>query len=497
MKKLGFMLLVLLFVFIMPENGHAASGNNRIFLDGKELTAGQSVPVESVNGTIMVPLRMIVENLGYKVDWNQKTKTVTIEQGGKVISLVVGQKKATVDGKEVSLNEAPIVRSDTSLVPIRFISEQFGLKVQWDNQAKSVIITTPQTSAGPGSPEGNPSPIEGSSSGGEAGPEVPPSGSASNVTKVDGASFSNNRLLIAMTGDSAPKVSVLDSPARIVVDIPNASFSDSFGSEQNLSPGMMSTLDAAGYPDVKEIRYSLYSASPYTVRFVIELNESKDFGYSLSAAESSSKLAIIDLNATGGLAGGGTATDGTTGLPDRNGKKLVVLDAGHGAKDSGAIGVTKKYEKNFNLAVVLKAEELLKQEANIEVVLTRSDDTFLELKDRVAIANNLSADLFISVHANSSTTSVASGTETYYKRDESKAFAAVMHKYLVQATGLSDRGVQYGNFHVIRETKMPAILLEVGYLSNKKDEALLFTEDLQNRVAAAIVSGIKEYLHTV
>lgn len=177
-----------------------------------------------------------------------------------------------------------------------------------------------------------------------------------------------------------------------------------------------------------------------------------------------------------------------------DGKKLVVLDAGHGAKDSGAVGVTGKYEKNFNLAIVLKTAALLKKESNIDVVLTRSDDTFLELKDRAAMANNLKADLFISVHANSSASSAASGTETYYQREASKALAKVMHKYLVEATGLSDRGVRYGNFHVIRETKMPAVLLEVGYLSNKKDETLLFTEALQNKVAASIVSGIKEYL---
>lgn len=127
-------------------------------------------------------------------------------------------------------------------------------------------------------------------------------------------------------------------------------------------------------------------------------------------------------------------------------------------------------------------------------MLTRSDDTFLELKDRAAMANNLNADLFISVHANSSGSSAASGTETYYQRESSKALANVMHKYLVQATGLSNRGVRYGNFHVIRETKMPAVLLEVGYLSNKGDESLLFTESLQNKVAAGMVSGIKEYL---
>ncbi len=107
---------------------------------------------------------------------------------------------------------------------------------------------------------------------------------------------------------------------------------------------------------------------------------------------------------------------------------------------------------------------------------------------------NLKADLFISVHANSSSSSASNGTETYYQRDSSKALANVLHKYLVQATGLTDRCVRYGNFHVIRETKMPAVLLEVGYLSNKNEEAVLFTEALQNRVAASIVSGIKEYL---
>ncbi|BCG59858.1 N-acetylmuramoyl-L-alanine amidase family protein [Paenibacillus sp. URB8-2] len=489
MKKLSFMLLVLLFVFIMPENGHAASGNNKIFLDGKELTAGQSVPVENVNGTIMVPLRMIVENLGYKVEWNQSAKTVTIEQEGKVIKLSVGQKTASVDGDTVILTEAPVLRTDTSLVPIRFISEQFGLLVEWDNKEKTVTITTPASSQGSGSSTGSNSSGEGTST------VTSPPDSASSLTMVNGVSFSGNQMIIAMDGSSEPKISVLNNPDRIVVDIPNATFSDAFGSGQSLDPNLQGKLDATGYPDVKEIRYSLFSSNPYTVRFVIQLNYSKDFGYSTSV-DSSSKLAIVDLNAIGGLAAAGSTgtTNDTTVPPGSNGKKLIVLDAGHGAKDSGAIGVTGKYEKNFNLAVVLKAQALLKKEANIDIVLTRSDDTFLELKDRVAIANNLNADLFVSVHANSSSTSVASGTETYFKRDESKAFAKVMHKYLVQATGLSDRGVQYGNFHVIRETKMPAVLLEVGYLSNKKDEALLFTNDLQDRVAASIVSGIKEYL---
>lgn len=87
-----------------------------------------------------------------------------------------------------------------------------------------------------------------------------------------------------------------------------------------------------------------------------------------------------------------------------------------------------------------------------------------------------------------------SGTETYYTRNDSLLFAQTVHKYLSVATGLQDRGVRQANYHVTRETKMPAILLECGYLSNTKDEALLYTADFQNKVASAVVSGIKEYL---
>lgn len=476
MKKFGLMLFLLLFVLVLPENGHAAAGNNKIYLDGKELTTGQSIPVENVNDTIMVPLRLISESLGYTVGWNQKSKTVTIEQQGKVIKLIVNQKTASVDDKTVQLITAPILKKDTTLVPLRFIGEQFGLTVSWDNVKKTVYLITPGSSNNNGNSGGN---IE---NGGST--VVPPADPTTNLAMINGLSFSENRLSIAMEGNSVPKITKMTGPDRLVIDFPNATFSDLFGSGQVLDPDLNGKLEVTGYPDVSGVRYSLYNTNPYTVRFVIDLNHPKN--YSLDISGNDTKLVMIDLNAE--------STEDTSTQPGNDGKKLVVLDAGHGAKDSGAVGVTGKYEKNFNLAIILKTAELLKKEDNIDVVLTRSDDTFLELKERAAMANNLNADIFISVHANSSASSSASGTETYYQREASKALANVMHKYLVKATGLSDRGVRYGNFHVIRETKMPAVLLEVGYLSNKKDEALLFTDALQNKVAASIVSGIKEYL---
>ncbi|WP_019910045.1 N-acetylmuramoyl-L-alanine amidase family protein [Paenibacillus sp. HW567] len=476
MKKFVFMLLLLLFVVVLPGHGHAAAGTNKIFLDDKELTAGQDVPVENVNSSVMVPLRMIAENLGYKVDWDQKSKTITIEQQGKTIKLFVDQTTASVDDKTVTLTAAPLLRTNTTLVPIRFIGEQFGLTVKWDNTAKVVNLITPIM------PDPNADP--GGNSGGGTNGTVPPADTTANLTMVNGVSFSENKLIIAMDGSSQPKVSKVTGPERIVIDLPNANFSDLFKTGQELDSSLNGKLTITDYPDVSGVRYSLYSTAPYTVRFVIDLTQAQN--YSVDVTEDVSKLVVIDLNAA--------STDTTvTPPPVNNGRKLVVLDAGHGAKDSGAVGVTGKYEKNFNLAIVLKAAALLKKESNIDVVLTRSDDTFLELKDRAGMANNLKADLFISVHANSGSPA-ATGTETYYQRDASKALANVMHKYLVQATGLSDRGVRYGNFHVIRETTMPAVLLEVGYLSNKGDEALLFSDALQNKVAAGIVSGIKEYL---
>ena len=189
--------------------------------------------------------------------------------------------------------------------------------------------------------------------------------------------------------------------------------------------------------------------------------------------------------------------DNQSGTPappvGNNGKKVVVIDAGHGDQDPGAIGVTGKREKDFNLAMALKVEALLKKESKIDVVLTRSDDTFLALKERVKIAQDIKADIFISIHANSGPTA-ANGVETFYTRSNSKALATVMHKYLLQSSGLKDRGVKTASLHVTRETTMPAVLLEGGFLSNKSDEAALFTESFQNSVAKGIVAGIKEYL---
>jgi N-acetylmuramoyl-L-alanine amidase len=174
--------------------------------------------------------------------------------------------------------------------------------------------------------------------------------------------------------------------------------------------------------------------------------------------------------------------------------KKIALDAGHGGTDPGAIGVTGKKEKDFALTLALKIEERLKADKKVTPVLTRNNDTFVELKERVKIAKKQKVDSFISIHANSTAEpSKATGTETLYTREESKSLATIIHKHLIAATGLKDRGVKYQNIHVTRETNMPAILLEVGFINHPDDEKKLFDPAFQDRVADAIVAGIYEY----
>ncbi|MBP1935832.1 N-acetylmuramoyl-L-alanine amidase [Paenibacillus sediminis] len=471
MKKFGILMFLVVFMMAFPNAGSAAQVKTSIVLDGQTLTLPQGVEVENVNGNVMIPIRVVVEQLGFNVLWDQKTRTVTIKDASKEIKLVVGQQTATVNGTSVRLNASPIIRgTGTVIIPLRFVSEQMGLIVGWDNNTKTVYLTSPKVAVPPTG--GN------TGAGSDVGSTVP----NDNLALVNGVSFEDNQLMIAVSGSVKPNVFKMSGPDRIVVDLPGSKYSDTFLANQSVSETFSGELAVTGYPQVSKVRYAKFSDNPPTIRFVIDLNSPSN--YTVTGGDGNSSLIVVDLNG-----------EAANPAPDNhNGKKIVVIDAGHGAKDPGAIGINNMQEKVQNLALALKVQNLLKNDPNISVVLTRSDDTFLELSERVKIAEDLKADIFISIHANSSTSPTASGVETYYQRSESIPLAKVMHKYLVSSSGLKDRGVAYGNFHVIRETTMPAVLLEAGYISNAGDEAKMFTDSFRNNVAGGIVAGIKEYL---
>ncbi|MCY8031134.1 N-acetylmuramoyl-L-alanine amidase [Bacillus inaquosorum] len=174
--------------------------------------------------------------------------------------------------------------------------------------------------------------------------------------------------------------------------------------------------------------------------------------------------------------------------------KTVYIDAGHGGEDSGAVG-NGLFEKDINLAVSEHVTDKLKVEGANPVV-SRSDDHFLTLEDRVAKASANHADLFVSIHVNSGVAS-ASGTETYFQSDyegeNSRRLAADIQSQLVSSLQTRDRGVKESDFYVITYSQMPSVLAELGFITNSSDADKLGSEQYQQKAADAIVNGIDSY----
>ncbi|WP_195517405.1 GBS Bsp-like repeat-containing protein [Streptococcus salivarius] len=191
--------------------------------------------------------------------------------------------------------------------------------------------------------------------------------------------------------------------------------------------------------------------------------------------------------------------------------KVVYLDAGHGGYDPGAsyFGIS---EKSLTLAIQSRVKAKLEAEG-YQVVTTRTSDTYVDLTDRSHAANASESDIFVSIHINASGSSAAQGIETYYyqpyaeypsrinatyhanptRLSMSDTLANAIQSSLINATGAQNQGVKRQTFAVLRETTAPAVLLELGFLSNPQEAARLNTSAYQETLANAIVAGIKRY----
>jgi N-acetylmuramoyl-L-alanine amidase len=256
------------------------------------------------------------------------------------------------------------------------------------------------------------------------------------------------------------------------------------------------------------------------------------------AANSSSKPDLVQpLNPALPTRDGASTLTRTLGLKINR----IVIDAGHGGHDTGTIGPTGLMEKDLCLDVALRLGKIIRQRLpGAEVVYTRSDDSFIPLEDRTRIANESKADLFVSIHANSSQNHTARGIETYYlnlkgtpeamevaarenaasqgsvhdledlvkkitrteKVDESREFAediqdALSKRAQKNSTYIKDRGVRKAPFVVLIGADMPSILTEISFLSNPTDEQLLKKPDQRQRVAEGLYQGVASYLQSL
>src|SRR5437899_429065 len=221
--------------------------------------------------------------------------------------------------------------------------------------------------------------------------------------------------------------------------------------------------------------------------------------------------------------------------------KMIVLDAGHGGHDSGALGPTGLMEKDVVLDVTRRVTKLVEERLGVKVRLTRDADHFVTLRDRTSFANRERADLFVSIHANAHRESATDGVETYFLSSEatdsaarqvaalengvvqleqsagrpsgqvdivkailwdlaqsefhmeSSRLAEVVHDSMTQSLRISNRGVKQAAFYVLGGAAMPAILLEIGFVTNPREERKLKDTKYRDEIARAILAGLAEY----
>ncbi len=182
--------------------------------------------------------------------------------------------------------------------------------------------------------------------------------------------------------------------------------------------------------------------------------------------------------------------------PIQQGRAVVVIDPGHGGNDTGAIGIGGLREIDVVLPISTQVRDILEQNG-VQVVMTREYDREVDLEPRTQLANRVNADLFISIHANAidMTRPDVNGIETYYFQSRSgQLLAQYIHNSILQTTGAPNRGVREARFYVLRHTSMPAVLVEVGFVTGAQDAQKLADPAYRSVMAEAIARGILQYM---
>ena len=273
----------------------------------------------------------------------------------------------------------------------------------------------------------------------------------------------------------------------------------------NVLPGRVSKVSGtkihSGARDFVEKIFANKTQERHT-KIQIQFRSTIDSGVKLSLepanrSEKKSDRIVLDVNKN--LAQNDWSNFDVNGV-----SRIVVLDPGHGGSDAGAIGPTGVSEKSVSLAVALKAQRLLTA-SDYRVVMTRTTDVDVaapgvsdatELQARVDKAPS-NADLFISIHCNAFSNGKANGMETYHAPGAVKGeqLARLLNEELERLGGLGNRGVKAARFYVMTHSKCPASLIELGFITNPREEKLLASEDYQQKLAQAITNAVNRYFN--
>ncbi|QGP92402.1 N-acetylmuramoyl-L-alanine amidase [Neomoorella glycerini] len=627
--RTGFLLLLLVLMYILTLGIKAlpavASPGVTLILNGTRVDPAVPPYIDS-NGRTMVPLRFVMEFMGARVDWVEDEQGIVIRRGATTLKMWIGSRRAYVNGQAFLLDTTPVLKGNTTMVPVRFISQAFGGQVEWDATSQTVRITLGTVSSakqvrltgsyvnirsGPGLdyniidvlPLGTvlklieeitgwyrvqlnggrqgwvaaayAEPVyDNNDNNPQQGNNPPPAGNnpsggtqprGENPSSGDGQPPAGQPLGLAVIGSRPVAILAGPSPVEKQVDTAAAGsklpiwqkkgdwwqvemangqrgwlasalaafapYEPPGGEPGGQQPGLRITgMTVAPAGDALQVTIKAsgiftYKTSRWENRLIVdvpgavlavpkgqetvEVNRSPLARVRLGQFTGDTVRIVFDLTGAARLRVKSADKSGTIFLiekPSLNGSKIVI-DPGHGTDtngaDPGAIGPTGVKEKDVNLAMAQKLAALLRS-AGASVYLTRNGETCpYTLAGRAYYANDLGADLFISIHSNASYSPDASGTSTYFyappdtalgqQREERRRLAATIQAALVTATGRKDLGVLEANFSVLRNTDMPSVLVEAAFISNPTEEQLLNSPAFQARVAEGIFKGISAY----
>jgi len=494
MKKIFYIILITaLFTILFPLSSTLAQSSEiKILLDNKPLET--VVPSVIENDRIFVSARNVIEALGGRITWFPALKLMTININNRTARLVIDDPSLEIDEKVIPLEIPARIIDNRVMIPLEVVKIIAEVDIKWENQTKTLSINTIR-------------------------PYLLEVRSYSHPDKT--------RVVIDLSEKTEFRADKLINPDRIFIDIMGSiiNLEDVF-KQIEINDGVIKTVRTAQFnQEITRVVFDLYQESKYELFSLIEPDR-----VVIDIFKSGEETAISETLSA-------KPEEKPAPGPEITGKRVVIIDPGHGGKDPGAIGPTGLKEKEVTLGIALYLEKLLKG-AGIPTYLTRSKDEFVYLEDRTNFANQKNGFVFVSLHANSvlNHRPSAEGVETFVLSSKyigasakdvadreniasrahpeldtdlaliiadleesanikySLDFADIIQEKLVEHLKLEDRGVKQAPFVVLKGANMVAVIVEVAFISNPKEETLLKNNEFKQKSAQALFEAIKYYI---
>ena len=455
-------------------SAHEYNGRTyKLMIDGEYIYP--SVEPLIFNDYTLVPIRDVFEAMGATVKYLDLSKQIFINYEETYLRLRIGDTIAHIDDEKVKIpgGITPMLISldninAKTMVPLRFVSESLGFKVDFIDEEDLIKISTQS--------------VEFST--------------LNNFTTVANSSVSTTITVYFDKAVQSVTKPGLTNSGVLYFDIENCKYS-------------LNNTNAINKGAIKNLRFGL---SDNKTRVALDLENMKSYDVKLSDDKKAIKIEVTASKAVSDNSptppedntpdnSQNNNQDNTVTRPSPNlGEKLVVIDAGHGGSDPGAVATHngKEYhEKELNLTIAKKVKDILEGQG-ITVIMTRDSDTYPSLTKRHEIANSNLAAMFISIHTNSATVDTATGFEVYYSKANNREDTGLLSSDLAKTVcdeiddliDTRNRGVKTANHVVTKNCYMPAILVEVGFISTPSELELMFTDKFCNNFAKGIANGI-------